>query len=660
MPTDRPSENRNFFSRWSRVSLRAQGVSVLVFPVAVLFAALFTIYWADGDVRSADTVTARAYQTRAEIMQLHSSLLEAETAEAGYRATGQDRFRAAADMARSSVRAALARLTSLGGDTPMAIGAVGRIQQLAQTELELLSQAHAAPPGTAPPDFGREMAVMGELQAQLALLSSEQDQLFAKARLARDLARQKLFRTVVVFGTLGPLGALFIHLLVSGRLVRRIQRVEENARRLAHGLPLEHFPAGTDEIAALARQLEDAAYLLRDREGELRGSERRYRDLFNQAPIPYEETDCQGVVTRFNQAVCALLKCTPDQVLGRHAWDFVAPDQQHEFRAAMLDRIATGQETGPFECDFMLDDGSRIAVEIRENLVHNDQGHVTGVCRSLLDVTERNLAAITARKVEQYAMELRIKNEQLGRALDTARSATLAKSRFLASISHELRTPLNGIIGFSEMMYDDRLGPITEEQRDVVADILASGRHLLQLINDILDLSKVEAGRMEFRPEPCELASLVSEVRDIIRPLAEKKNIQLSTDLPTGLTVIIDPGRFKQVLYNYLSNAVKFTGRDGSVSIRLAREGDRSFRLDVADTGSGIAPDEISRLFQEFEQLPNSRKAEQGTGLGLALTRHIVEAQGGAVSVRSELGHGSVFSAVLPISATGKNGSATE
>jgi signal transduction histidine kinase len=327
----------------------------------------------------------------------------------------------------------------------------------------------------------------------------------------------------------------------------------------------------------------------------------------------------------------------------------VAPDQQEEFRDAMLERMETGAETAPFECDYMLEDGSRITVEVRENLIRDVNGEVIGMVRSLLDVTEKNLAAMAARKVSQYAMELRNKNEQLARALEAARSATEAKSRFLASVSHELRTPLNGIIGFSELMHDGKLGSVTIEHQEVLSDILTSARHLLQLINDILDLSKVEAGRMEFRPEPCRILTLVYEVRDVVRPLAERKLIDLTISVPNDLTAVIDPSRFKQVLYNYLSNAVKFTPPSGKVEVRVAREEGSCFRLEVEDTGIGIPADEIPKLFQEFQQLPNSRRADQGTGLGLALTRHIVEAQGGSVTVRSVPGSGSVFTALLPL-----------
>jgi PAS domain S-box-containing protein len=437
-------------------------------------------------------------------------------------------------------------------------------------------------------------------------------------------------------------------------MVRRLRAVEENARRLAHGVPLEPLPRGTDEIAAVGNQLEDAAYLLREREQKLRVSERRYRDLFDQAPIPYEETDLQGVVTRFNQAVCTLLKCSPEQMIGRRAWNFMSPQRQEETREAMMRRMQGGQEAGPYECEYVLDDGTHLTVEIRENLIRNDHGDITGMIRSLLDVTERNVAAIAARKVEQYAMELRNRNEQLRRALEAARSATVAKSRFLASVSHELRTPLNGIIGFSELLHDGKLGSLTEDQVDALGDILNSSRHLLQLINDVLDLSKVEAGRMEFHPEHCCIATLALEVRDVIRPLAEKKGLRVELDVPPALTGNIDPGRFKQVLYNYLSNAVKFTPQGGSVMLRIVAEGDQALRLEVEDTGIGIGADEVPRLFQEFAQLPNSRQAGQGTGLGLALTRHIVEAQGGTVAVHSKLGRGSVFSAILPLDNVGR------
>jgi signal transduction histidine kinase len=343
------------------------------------------------------------------------------------------------------------------------------------------------------------------------------------------------------------------------------------------------------------------------------------------------------------------LKSPPDRIMGRKAWEFVAPDQQENFRQAMSERMATGTESGAFECDYMLDDGSRITVEIRENLIRGDRDEVTGVVCSLLDVTERNLAAVAARKVSQYAMELRNKNEQLARALEAARLATEAKSRFLAGVSHELRTPLNGIIGFSELMYDAKLGPVSDDHKDVLSDILTSARHLLQLINDILDLSKVEAGKMEFHPESTRIDTIVYEVRDVVRPLAEKKRLKLGISVPTEFTAVVDPARFKQVLYNYLSNAVKFTPESGRVEVRIRREDESSFRLEVEDTGVGIPPDEIAKLFHEFQQLPNSRKAEQGTGLGLALTRNIVEAQGGSVSVKSVKGTGSTFAAVFPL-----------
>jgi PAS domain S-box-containing protein len=594
-------------------------------------------------------MVTRFYDTRAALVELRSSLVDAEAAMNGYLAARQDYFLTAFERSRQSVNQSLNDLTRLAGgpsgETPELI----KIRRQAGEEIALLDERRESKDGGRAALEARQKALMGEVLGDINLFTEEQERRFFAARYVRDIKRQRLFRTVMACGVLGPLGALFMHLIMAGRMVRRIQAVEENARRLALGLPLDPFPPGTDEISALARQLEDAAYLLREREREVLESEARYRDLFDRAPIAFEENDPEGVVRRFNQAICSLLKCSPDQLLGRHAWDFVAPDQQEAFRATMLDRMGTGVETAPFACDYILKDGSGITVEVRESLVRNNRGEITGIVRSLLDVTERNLAEVAARKVAQYAMELRNKNEQLARALEAARSATVAKSQFLASVSHELRTPLNGIIGFSELMHDGKLGPVTEEHREILGDILTSARHLLQLINDILDLSKVEAGRMEFRPEPSRIETLVYEVCDVMRPLAEKKRLVLSVETASDLTVMIDPSKFKQILYNYVSNAVKFTPEGGRVAVRVTRQENSCFRLEVEDTGIGIAPAEISRLFQEFQQLPNNRDAGQGTGLGLALTRHIVEAQGGSVAVRSVLGSGSVFSAVLPL-----------
>jgi len=568
-----------------RVPIRVKTVALLWAPMAALFAALFSLFWVETEVNRADQAVVDAYQVRAVVIgQIHDAL---------------DRQ-----------AHALADLQNGRGSADMVAGAREALQGL-------------------------------------EAIDRNAEQALVEARRIREFARRRVPRVLLVCASVGPLAALLINLLASGRMVRRIRMVGENARRLAQGLPLTAGPQGRDEIGVLARQIEDAAYVMRDRERDLRNSEQRYRDLFDRAPVPYEETDRHGVVRHFNQEVCTLLKCSPARILGSLAWDFVDPTQRENFRAAMMDRIARGVDSEPFECEFLLDDGSQLVVEIRESLIRNEVGEVAGVCRSLLDVTERKLAAVAARKVAQYAIELRNKNEQLAHALDAARSATEAKSRFLASVSHELRTPLHGIIGFSELLHDGKVGELCLEHREILADILSSARHLLQLISDILDLSKVEAGRMEFHPEPSVLDPLVQEVRDVIRPLAERKHIGLSSDVPAGFAAVLDRSRFKQILYNYLSNAVKFTPEGGRVSVRIM-PADPCFRLEVEDNGIGIPPEETSRLFQDFQQLSN-RKAEQGTGLGLALTRHIVEAQGGTVGVRSTPGSGSIFSAVLPI-----------
>ena len=246
--------------------------------------------------------------------------------------------------------------------------------------------------------------------------------------------------------------------------------------------------------------------------------------------------------------------------------------------------------------------------------------------------------------------ELRGKNEELEQQSRRVQEATRLKSEFLANMSHELRTPLNAIIGFAELMHDGKVGPVSDQHKECLSDILTSSRHLLQLINDVLDLSKVEAGKMEFRPEAVDVALVVKEVKDILRSLSARKRIVITAEIEPGLgEVLLDPGKLKQVLYNYLSNALKFTPEGGQVAVRARVEGPEHFRLEVEDTGIGIRPEDLSSLFMEFRQVDaGTAKAYAGTGLGLALTKRIVEAQGGSVGVSSAPGRGSLFFAVLP------------
>ena len=232
----------------------------------------------------------------------------------------------------------------------------------------------------------------------------------------------------------------------------------------------------------------------------------------------------------------------------------------------------------------------------------------------------------------------------------SVRQGQRSRDSLLRGIKHELRTPLNAILGFAELMIDGKSGDLNEVQLEFLGDILASGRHQLALINGVLDLAKVEAGRLELNAEPVDLAGLAEEVADVMRALATQKGQRVTLDVAPDATFIhADAAKVKQVLYNFASNALKFTPDGGEVAIAIRGEGVDHVRIEVTDNGIGIRPEDLPKLFTEFRQLDSGRgKRYQGTGLGLALTKRLVELHGGHVGVTSTPGQGSRFFALLP------------
>jgi signal transduction histidine kinase len=263
----------------------------------------------------------------------------------------------------------------------------------------------------------------------------------------------------------------------------------------------------------------------------------------------------------------------------------------------------------------------------------------------------RTLSVANRDELGTLAENLNRTSTELGRLYRQLETANRHKSEFLANMSHELRTPLNAVIGFSEVLLERMFGELNEKQADYVNDIHSSGRHLLALINDILDLSKIEAGRMELDPSEFDLPAMLETALTLVRERAQRHRIALSLDAaPEVGTVRGDERKLKQVTLNLLSNAVKFTPEGGSVRLGARRNG-AVVEVWVTDTGVGIAPEDQGRVFEEFRQVgtDSARKAE-GTGLGLALAKKFIELHGGTIRLESAPGRGSTFTFTLPVS----------
>jgi signal transduction histidine kinase len=255
---------------------------------------------------------------------------------------------------------------------------------------------------------------------------------------------------------------------------------------------------------------------------------------------------------------------------------------------------------------------------------------------------ERNELSLLQERLAALNALLEIKNQELARA-------TRLKSQFLANMSHELRTPLTAILGYSGLLLKQIPGQLNEKQHRFVAHMENGAKHLLALINDILDLSKIEAGELELKTEDFLVADAAQEVLSMIGPHARNKSITLESHIAEGIAVHADFLRFKQLLTNLLSNAVKFTPEGGAVRLDSRAEG-KFVLTSVSDTGTGISPEEQQRLFRDFFRASNAKEgAIDGTGLGLAITKRLVEQHGGTITVESELGKGSCFAFSLPL-----------
>jgi PAS domain S-box-containing protein len=403
--------------------------------------------------------------------------------------------------------------------------------------------------------------------------------------------------------------------------------VSVTALRDDQGAIIGYLLIGTDNSAR--KQVEAEQMKLDQR---LRDQQFYTRSLIESNIDAIMTTDPAGIITDVNKQMEALTGCTRDELIGAPFKDYYTDPERAK---AGIKQVLREKKITNYELTACSRDGKTTVVSYNATTFYDRDRKLQGVFAAARDVTERKL-------LDQAMQE---QNVELKRARGAAERANLAKSDFLSSMSHELRSPLNAILGFAQLISSDSPAP-TPSQAASIDQILHAGWYLLQLINEILDLAQIESGRMALSLEPTSLAEVMFECQAMIEPQAQKRGIRMTFpqfDLPCFVSA--DRTRLKQVLINLISNAIKYNQTNGTVVVEVDGGGStaKRTRVSVRDTGAGLPPDMLVQLFQPFNRLGRERSTEEGTGIGLVMSKRLVELMGGEIGVDSTVGSGSVF-----------------